>query len=65
METLPIAASNPIPVRKVKVEIPTQNPKGNGRGMSNKQKSTKLDELILYMTCILGELFLQKKNKIR
>jgi hypothetical protein len=46
METLPIAASNPVPVRKVRVENPTQNPKGNGRGMSNKQKIPKSFALI-------------------
>lgn len=65
METLPITASNTIPVRKVRVENPTVNPKGYGRGMSNKQKSPKLGELMLCMTCILDGLFLKKKNIIR
>lgn len=65
MEALPITASNPIPVRKVRAEIPTENPKGNGKGMSNKQKSTKLCEPIQHMTCMLNELFQQKRIKIK
>lgn len=49
MEKLPITASNPVPVIKVRIKIPTESPKGNGRGMSGRQKSPILVEPIMCM----------------